>query len=211
MINTFDKLYLVKIKYSQILYMSFSKHNMYAILFVSIVFICLALLGKFTINDTYLGRLFIVAIILSLTYFNTWLGILSVAAIIYMKINEGFVNVNQLFNEQNHLQKDVYYVPKKREVPVPQNDTDFVPLNPMQSKAGAIQPSQPAKISLAHSEYKQKTKVNNSPNLLRIEEAIRAKSSKSMNVQTGLNKDYEPESNWPDGNAFKNPYSAAEQ
>ena len=108
MINTFDKLYLVKIKYSQILYMSFSKHNMYAILFVSIVFICLALLGKFTINDTYLGRLFIVAIILSLTYFNTWLGILSVAAIIYMKINEGFVNVNQLFNEQNHLQKDVY-------------------------------------------------------------------------------------------------------
>jgi hypothetical protein len=83
----------------------------------------------------------------------------------------------------------------------------------MQSKAGAIQPSQPASVSIVQPN-KQKTTGNNYHNLLRIEDTVRPKSSKTlgsdMGRQTGLNKDYEPESNWPDGNAFKNPYSAAE-
>ena len=143
-----------------------------------------------------------------------WLGILAVILILMMKQTDSFININQLFDQQNYLQKKVYYVPKKRNAPVPQNDTDFVPLNPMQSKA--IQPSQPAKISLFPTRSNQKTsKANNYSNLLRIEDNVRPKSSKAigsdMGRQTGLNRDYEPESNWPDGNAFKNPYSAAQE
>jgi hypothetical protein len=165
-------------------------------------------------NYPYLGRALLAAGIILITYCNMWLGILAVILILVMKQTDSFININQLFDEQNHLQKKVYYVPKKRHEPVPQNDTDFVPLNPMQPNA--IQSSQPAKIPVLNLVSNQKTSnINKYSNLLRIENAVRPKSSKTigsnMGIQTGLNKDYEPESNWPDGNAFKNPYSAAEE
>lgn len=204
--------------------MSFSKHNMYVTIVVAILILYITLFyNKFAIYDSYLGRSLLAIIIILLTYYNTWLGIVAVIAIFFMSssstslnplLKESFINVEQLFDQQNHLQKKVYYIPKRKEAPVPQNDTDFVPLNPMQSKAGAIQPSQPAPISIVQPN-RQKTTGNNYHNLLRLEDNVRPKSSKTigsdMGRQWGLNRDFEPDSNWPDGNAFKNPYSAAEE
>lgn len=199
--------------------MSFSKHNMYVTIVVTILILYITLFyNKFAIYDSYLGRSLLAIIVILLTYCNAWLGLLAVFAIIFYlsssRFTESFINVEQLFDQQNHLQKKVYYIPKRKEAPVPQNDTDFVPLNSMQSKAGAIQPSQPASISIVQP-TKQKTTGNNYHNLLRLEDNVRPKSSKTlgsdMGRQFGLNRDFEPESNWPDGNAFKNPYSAAEE
>lgn len=185
--------------------MSFSKHNIFAIIIVTIIIAVFS--SKLIITDSYLGRALFASLIILITYLNIWVGLFTVLIVIYMiGTKESFAN--PLFNQQNHLQKHVYYVPKRREAPIPQNDTDYVPLNPMQSKAGAIQPSQPAPI-MKHAN-KTKTTGNSYHYLLRIQEMVRPKSSKSMGLETGLNKDYEPKSNWPDGNAFKNPYSAAE-
>jgi hypothetical protein len=192
--------------------MSFSNYN------TSVIFILSLILIYFTAYsgslNSYLGRTLLVASLILLTWCNILLGIFAVGILaISYKFRESFATVEQLFDQQNSLQKKVYYVPKRKEAPVPQNDTDYVPLNPMQSKAGAIQPSQPAPVSIVQPN-KQKTTGNNYHNLLRIEDTVRPKSSKTlgsdMGIQTGLNKDYEPESNWPDENAFKNPYSAAE-
>lgn len=192
--------------------MTLFKYN-YFIILVLIIIIMFSHTNLFT-NSSYLGRALLASLIILITCCNMWLGILAVILILTMKQTESFTNISQLFNQQNYLQKNVYYVPKKRDAPVPQNDTDFVPLNPMQSNA--IQPSQPAKISVFPTRTNQKTsKANKYSNLLRIEDNMRPKSSKEigsdMGRQTGLNRDYEPESNWPDGNAFKNPYSAAEE
>lgn len=185
--------------------MSFSKHNIFAIIIVTIIIAVFS--SKLIITDSYLGRALFASLIILITYLNIWVGLFTVLIVIYMiGTKESFAN--PLFNQQNHLQKHVYYVPKRREAPIPQNDTDYVPLNPMQSKAGAIQPSQPAPI-MKHVN-KTKTTGNSYHHLLRIQEMVRPKSSKSMGLETGLNKDYEPKSNWPDDNAFKNPYSAAE-
>jgi len=184
-------------------------------LVAAIIIIILLLLFSMNMNvqQSYLGRALIVLFIILITYCNIWLGLLSVVAAIYLfGFKESFTNIHQLFDQQNQLQKHVYYVPKRKDSPIPQNDTDYVPMNPMQSKAGAIQPSQPAKVE-KHANKKKMT-GNNYQNVLRAEEMVRPKSSKmigsDMGKQTGLNKDYEPQSNWPDGNAFKNPYSAAE-
>jgi len=192
--------------------MSFSKRNMYVI--VAILLLCVSFFKeKNSIHDSYLGRALIAIFIILVTYCNTLLGIVAVIGIFFytFKQTEPFANVEQLFDQQNSLQKKVYYIPKKKDAPVPQNDTEYVSLNPMQSKAGAIQP---AEVGIVQPN-KQKTTGNNYHNLLRIEDTVRPKSSKmlgsDMGRQTGLNKDFEPESNWPDGNAFKNPYSAAEQ
>ena len=188
--------------------MSFSKHNIFAAIIV--VILVLSFSSKFVIHNSYLGRALLATLIILLTYFNTWLGLLAVVATIgIFGSKEAFTN--QLFDQQNHLQKHVYYVPKTRDAPIPQNDTDYIPLNPMQSKAGAIQPSQPAQIVKHTNKINSSNSTGNSyQHLLRVQEMVRPKSSKSMGLQTGLNKDYEPQSNWPDGNAFKNPYSAAE-
>jgi hypothetical protein len=186
---------------------------MYAILVLAIILIYIAFFSnKDLLSNSYLGRGLIVLGIILLTSCNVWLGLLAVLVTIFLsRRTESFININNLFNAQNHLQKKVYYVPKRSEAPVPQNDTDYVPLNPMQSKAGAVQPSQPARISVFEPKQGLKTRHgNNGSNLLRIEEMVRPKSSKTMNYQTGLNKDYDPISNWPDGHAFKNLYAAAE-
>lgn len=185
--------------------MSFSKYNIFALVIVIILGFYFVS-NKFLSYDSYLGRALFAGLIILTTYFNVWAGLLIVLIFIYMfGSRESFAN--PLFNQQNHLQKHVYYVPKRRDAPIPQNDTDYIPLNPMQSKAGAIQPSQPAPV-VKH--VNKKTTGNSYQHLLRVQEMVRPKSSKSMGIQTGLNKDYEPKSNWPDGNAFKNPYSAAE-
>jgi hypothetical protein len=191
--------------------MSFSKYST-SVIFILLLIYFTVYSGSF---NSYLGRTLLVASLLLLTLCSTWLGIFAVIILaLSYRFRESFSTVEQLFDQQNSLQKKVYYVPKREDVPVPQNDTNYVPLNPMQSKAGAIQPSQPAPISVVQPN-KQKTTGNNYGNLLRIEDTVRPKSSKmlgsDMGKQTGLNKDYEPDSNWPDGNAFKNPYSAAEQ
>lgn len=195
--------------------MSFSKHNIFLMIIVAIIIAVFS--SKLIITDSYLGRALFGILIIIATSFNIWFGLVAViAAIVFFRFTESFTsvgsftNVKNLFNQQNHLQKHVYYVPKRREAPIPQNDTDYVPLNPMQSKAGAIQPSQPSPILKHANKTKTKTTGNSYQHLLRIQEMVRPKSSKSMGIQTGLNKDYEPQSNWPDGNAFKNPYSAAE-
>ena len=183
---------------------------MYFIITLLIVILFILLhRNKNTIYDSYLGRSLLATLIVLITYCNVWLGIIAVViAIAMFSYKESFVNVSQLFDQQNHLQKHVYYVPKQKFAPIPQNDTDYIPLNPMQSKAGAIQPSQPARVT--SDANKMKKTGNSYQHLLRVEEMVRPKSSKSMNYQTGLNKDYEPKSNWSDENAFKNPYSAAE-
>jgi hypothetical protein len=191
--------------------MSFSKYSTSVIIILSLIYFTVYS-GSF---DSYLGRTLLVTSLLLLTWCNIWLGIFAVVILaISYRFRESFATVEQLFDQQNSLQKKVYYVPKRKDSPVPQNDTEYVPLNPMQSKAGAIQPSQPAPVSMVQPN-RQKTTGNNYGNLLRIEDTVRSKSSKmlgsDMGIQIGLNKDYEPESNWPDGNAFKNPYSAAEQ
>lgn len=191
--------------------MSFSKYST-SVIFILLLIYFTVYSGSF---NSYLGRTLLVTSLLLLTLCSTWLGIFAVIILaLSYRFRESFSTVEQLFDQQNSLQKKVYYVPKRKDVPVPQNDTNYVPLNPMQSKAGAIQPSQPAPISVVQPN-KQKTTGNNYGNLLRIEDTVRPKSSKmlgsDMGKQTGLNKDYEPDSNWPDGNAFKNPYSAAEQ
>ena len=190
-----------------------SKHNMFAMIIVTLIILYFTFVSnKFAIYDSYLGRAFIAMLIILLTYFNTILGVIAVfvmIALFGLTTVEPFVSQEQLFEQQNKLQKNMYYVPKRMSPPVPQNDTEYVPLNPMQSKAGAIQPSQPAPITKQDDSIPKKT-GHNYHNLLRIQEMVRPKSSKTMNYQTGLNKDYDPESNWPDGNAFKNPYSAAE-
>jgi hypothetical protein len=191
--------------------MSFSKYST-SVIFILLLIYFTVYSGSF---NSYLGRTLLVTSLLLLTLCSTWLGIFAVIILaLSYRFRESFSTVEQLFDQQNSLQKKVYYVPKRKDVPVPQNDTNYVPLNPMQSKAGAIQPSQPAPISVVQPN-KQKTTGNNYGNLLRIEDTVRPKSSKmlgsDMGKHTGLNKDYEPDSNWPDGNAFKNPYSAAEQ
>lgn len=191
--------------------MSFSKHNIFLMIIIAII--VAGFLSKMIITDSYLGRALFAVLIVLATSFNIWFGLFVVIATIVFfgfKSVESFTNVENLFDQQNHLQKHVYYVPKRREAPIPQNDTEYVPLNPMQSKAGAIQPSQPAPVLEHANKTKTKTTGNSYQHLLRIQEMVRPKSSKSMGIQTGLNKDYEPQSNWPDGNAFKNPYSAAE-
>jgi len=84
-------------------------------------------------------------------------------------------------------------------------------MNPMQSKAGAIQPSQPATLeSEMQDNNTSKGRGNNYKNVVRVQELVRPKDSKSLPIQTGLNKDYMPDPNWPDDHAFKNPYSAAQ-
>jgi hypothetical protein len=190
--------------------MSFLKYST-SVIFILLLIYFTVYSGSF---NSYLGRTLLVASLLLLTLCSTWLGIFAVIILaLSYRFRESFATVEQLFDQQNSKQKKVYYIPKRKDAPVPQNDTDYVPLNPMQSKAGAIQPSQPAPVSIIQPN-KQKTTGNNYHNLLRIEDTVRPKSSKmlgsDMGVQTGLNKDYEPESNWPDGNAFKSPYSAAE-
>lgn len=195
--------------------MSFSKHNVYAMIIVSLVVLYATVLSrKFAIYDSYLGRAFLAILIISLTYFNTWFGIVAVFATIAIfgfSTVEPFVSENKLFEQQNHLQKKVYYVPKRSAEPIPQNDTDYVPLNPMQSKAGAVQPSQPAKVVTTKHAPKPKSTGNNYQHILRIQEMVRPKSSKSMPSTCNNNAVGDPQSNWPDNHAFKNPYSIAEK
>ena len=196
--------------------MPFTSHNIYAMVLVACIICYLSFFSrKFFIYDSYVVRSFLAILIVLLTYFNTWLGIAAVlASIAIFTVNEPFTGMyaNELFAEQNSLQKKVYYVPKPKHAPVPQNDTDYIPLNPMQSKAGAIQPSQPATLEseLQEKHEKYKGKGNNYKNVVRVQELVRPKDSKSLPIQTGLNKDYMPDPNWPDGHAFKNPYSAAQ-
>jgi len=201
--------------------MSFSKNNIFAMIVVAVIFIYFAFFSKkMNIYDSYLGRTFLAILIVLLTYYNPWLGIVAVLAVISifgMTTTETFVNEWDLFKQQNQLQKKVYYVPKRKEAPIPQNDTDYVPMNPMQSAIGAIQSSQPAKV-FSQSQSKMggmyvKSTGNNYDQVLRVQEMVRPKSSKTMNLprETGLNIDYDPAPNWPDGHAFENPYSLAQE
>ena len=195
--------------------MPFSNKNIYAVVLVACIICYLSFFSrKFFMYDSYVVRGFLAVLIVLITYFNTWLGIAAVlGSIAIFTVNEPFTGMyaNDLFAEQNSLQKKVYYVPKPKHGPVPKNDTDYVPMNPMQSKAGAIQPSQPATLeSEMQDNNTSKGRGNNYKNVVRVQELVRPKDSKSLPIQTGLNKDYMPDPNWPDDHAFKNPYSAAQ-